>query len=656
MNRIVTTVFVVLFGIQVAADDQIELSAHQRSLLLAQLEDLLNRLALPALPEIKIQADPKNLTLEVSPSVVQRKDLAGVGIVRLPTVLSGRPAVVLDWLKNAAESGWAITPPLKIQTTHSRVSLECILWAAVAGQKANQLDRQAANQALTKLKDNLLWLEKRRSNSTPMIDLIDLFVDSETVRVVSASLHKNVLRLSASATTDESWQYFNSLLNQRRKKMEVKPSLQIDKKTIPKLADDIGQAGLNMNNLNSSDALRLAAQLFGSNIIAALHKDTQLNGFIQADDKSGLLDSLFEKLSLNHQKIGAISIASAKLSKKPSELSSFANRPVDLFFHNSSPEPVFRLLADISRINLVPPALSDLKLTIMLRNQPVRLATALVAWALQLTPLEHGGLVTFLPADTQAPTLNDKDEVRVSLAADFAPLAKIVAELTGFEQISECTETASPVSLHARQVSAKNISAMLLAVRKLKLVHSHTKHMFVSQTLPDQTLKNLKCTQRKPPSAELAVNATIKRQKIYKALVRDKSGFRWVIKGDTLEDGSQVRAIRQNRVVLKNKSGKINSLSLGSVEIKDNPRRPSTTTDIPLARLRLAGTLRIGDKSAAILVGPEGDSHLVRPGHLVGRRCAKVTRITSGTVEFSLGCPSKNDPPETRLILTPNQN
>ncbi|MBW1871599.1 MAG: hypothetical protein JRJ19_06010, partial [Deltaproteobacteria bacterium] len=233
MNRIVTTVFVVLFGIQVAADDQIELSAHQRSLLLAQLEDLLNRLALPALPEIKIQADPKNLTLEVSPSVVQRKDLAGVGIVRLPTVLSGRPAVVLDWLKNAAESGWAITPPLKIQTTHSRVSLECILWAAVAGQKANQLDRQAANQALTKLKDNLLWLEKRRSNSTPMIDLIDLFVDSETVRVVSASLHKNVLRLSASATTDESWQHFNSLLNQRRKKMEVKPSLQIDKKTIP---------------------------------------------------------------------------------------------------------------------------------------------------------------------------------------------------------------------------------------------------------------------------------------------------------------------------------------------------------------------------------------------------------------------------------------
>jgi hypothetical protein len=656
VNRIATTFFVVLFGLGAAAADKTELSPHQRSLLLAQLEDLLNRMGLPAMPKIEVQADPPGLTLDVSPGIAQKKDLAGVIIVRLPTTLSGRPAVVLDWLKTMVASGWAITPPLKIQISPSRVTLECVLWAAIAGQKLSQLDRRAANLVLSKLKDNLLWLEKQLGNSKPLIDVIDVFVDSETVNVTSLSLAKDVLRFSATPTTKESWQHFYDLLNQRRNKMEVKPKLQVDKKSIPQPAQDSERAGLNMNNLNSSDAVRLAAQLLGLNIITALKEDRPLKGFIQAEDKTVLLNSLFKKLSLNHHKIGAITIASAGLSKKPAELTSFANRPVDLFFHNSSPEPLFTLLADMSRINLVPPPMTDLKLTTMLRNQPVRLVTALIAWALQLTPIEQDGLVTFLPAGARAPELGKNDQMKVSLAADFAPLAEIIAELTGLKKISGCLETAGPVSLHARQASAKNISAMLLASRKLKLFGSDAKHMLVPQSLPEQSLSNLKCTQRKPTAGKLALSAIIKRDKTYKALVRDKSGFRWLKKGDTLEDGSQLRAIRQNRVVLKTKSGKIDSLILGKAAIKDNSTRPGGTTDIPLAHLRLAATLRIENKSGAILVGPEGKSFLVRPGHLVGRRCAKVTKITSGAVEFSLGCPARNDPTTTRLILAPIQN
>ena len=117
-----------------------------------------------------------------------------------------------------------------------------------------------------------------------------------------------------------------------------------------------------------------------------------------------------------------------------------------------------------------------------------------------------------------------------------------------------------------------------------------------------------------------------------------------------------MRVIRQNRVALKTKSGKIDSIFLGEAENRDNPTRPGGTTDIPLAHLSLTATLRIKNKSGAILVGPAGKSYLVRPGHLVGRRCAKVTKITSGTVEFTLGCPTKNDPPKTRLILAPIQN
>jgi Tfp pilus assembly protein PilP len=73
-----------------------------------------------------------------------------------------------------------------------------------------------------------------------------------------------------------------------------------------------------------------------------------------------------------------------------------------------------------------------------------------------------------------------------------------------------------------------------------------------------------------------------------------------------------------------------------------------------LSGFRLAGTAVTKKRAMAALVDRDRQVYLVRKGHLLGRRCGRVTAVEAGRIKVEMGCAQKYDPKVVWMPLRPD--
>jgi len=581
---------------------------------------------------------------------VKRRSRAGVAMASRQASSSSDPRSLIAWLSDCYDAGLTITAPVEIEAKQDSWHMTVVLWSLETSARETILN-EASKTDLDWLAGNLAWLERQRANSRPLLDLLSLLLDAETVDLQSIRLRGRSLAVSGLACDSGSMKHFSALLQKRASRLAHPPGIDLDRLKVPTAVTAGAGTGIDMQDLDPLSAVLSVAGLGHANVIVAGTGSAPLSGHMDGADVDGLLTALFERMRLVHRKVGAVTVAAAKLSCEPPAAAMFSDRAVDVFFPDASPAAVLSLLSDVSRVGLLPPR-SQNRLALAVRGQAARTLASLTLWALDRTLRGDRTLAVVLPAD--APALDKDQGEAVSLWAGDAPLGDIVAELAGIERLTDCSPHASDLSVRLKDVPEKKLLSGLLAARGLRLSRRGT-----LATLESLSGKHDTSACRKVgrcDAGDTHLYAIMQRSGHYRALLSDAGRSRWFSEGDRLSDGRLVRRIRAGRVLLKKKTGSNETLAPALAMPEGcGPRgceRKKAATDFPLARLRLAGTVRLGKRRAALLADPHGNVHLVREGGLLGRRCGSISQILPGSIEVKLGCPTAVDPPRARLSLS----
>ncbi|HUU02726.1 MAG TPA: pilus assembly protein PilP [Myxococcota bacterium] len=584
---------------------------------------------------------------------VKRRSRAGVAMASRQASSSSDPRSLIDWLSDCYDAGLTITAPVEIEAKQDSWHMTVILWSLETSARETILN-EASKTDLDWLAGNLAWLERQRANSRPLLDLLSLLLDAETVDLRRISLRARNLVVSGLACDSGSMKHFSALLQKRASRLAHPPAIDIERLKVPTAVTAGTGTGIDMQDLDPLSAVLSVAGLGHANVIVAGTAGSAgapLSGHMDGADVDGLLTALFERMRLVHRKVGAVTVAAAKLSREPPAAAMFSDRAIDVFFPDASPAEVLSLLADVSRVGLLPPR-SQNRLALAVRGQVARTLASLILWALDLTPRGDRTLAVVLPAD--APALDKDQGEAVSLWAGEAPLGEIVAELAGIERLTDCSPQTSGLSAHLKDVPRKRLLSGLLASRGLGLSRHGSLATIES---PSGKYDSSACRKTgRCGTGDTRLYAIMQRSGHYRALLSDAGRSRWFSEGDRLSDGRLVRRIRAGRVLLKKETGSNETLAPALAMPEGcGPRgceRKKAATDFPLARLRLAGTVRLGKRRAALLADPHGNVHLVREGGLLGRRCGSISRVLPGSIEVTLGCPTAVDPPRAKLSLS----
>jgi hypothetical protein len=404
-----------------------------------------------------------------------------------------------------------------------------------------------------------------------------------------------------------------------------------------------------MRDLDPADALLLAGKVELTQVIAAIAEARPLNGRIP-DKEPGLLKQVLGKLALGSKKLGALVVAAKGLSGKPTGAEAFPKRPITLQFRKVTPQNLFVLLSEVSRVGVVPPA-SGLTLTVLVKDMPISDLVANVLWTLGLHPNGDEKIFTALPPGT-APAIRKGEPGGLDLSAAGAPLSQLVDALAGRPGVTACGDD-PPLTLRVRGVSTNNLLELLLTGRGMALKESGGKTYLVRKGAavdPD------KCVTKAEKETADRLYAVVKEKKNVLALVNDSGRLRWVKEGEKLEDGREVRRIGTSRVVLRGSDRKLSSLFPDA-----QPDCPSAgcmhrldPTAKALSGFRLAGTAVTKKRAMAALVDEDRQVYLVRKGHLLGRRCGRVTALEAGRIKVEMGCAQKYDPKVVWIPLRPD--
>lgn len=629
--RMLVLLSVMVFSLPAAGED---LSAHQRELLLARLEDLAGRLS--AKPDDRVPGgfEIRNRRLKAVLKAEQGRRLAGVTLEKTAVILKGEPDMVLAWLDKIRDSRIALTPPFHLRADGEGFAVQLFAWR-IQGELP---DPKAADEDLLKLKENLEWFEKQLEKVPGYVGFLKPLLDVEAVCIKTARLEKGVISMDALACDDAAKQAFIKEL--ALKSAELSKNIRLDWKglKVHPVKPEKG-LGIFMRDLDPADALLLAGEAERAQVIAALKPGRPQNGHIP-EKKGGLLAQVVRKLGLPSQRLGMVTVAADGLSGKPTGAEMFPNRPLSLQFRKVSPANLFVLLSEVSRVGVVPPA-SGLTLTVLVKSMPIRDLVANVLWTLGLHPNGDEKIFTALPPGT-APAIKKGEPGGLDLSAAEAPLSLLVDALAGRPGVVACGEDPL-LTLRVRDASKHNLLELLLTGRGMKLEKSGSQTYLVPK---GAGLDPKKCIDRAPAATGDRMYAVIKEDKKSLALLNDSGRLRWVARGDKLNDGREVRRIRTSRVVLRGADRKLSSLF------------PDAQPDCPpagclhrldptakaLSRFRLAGTAITGENAVAALVDEEGRVFLVREGHLLGRRCGRVTVVEAGRIQVKMGCAQEYDP------------
>jgi hypothetical protein len=630
MNRLLLAAAVLFLPLLARADEK--LNPHEREMLLARLEDLAGRMA--AAPDDRIPTGSENLQarLEVELKPEKARTLAGVTLEQTAVILKGRSELVLAWLGEIRDSRLALTPPYHLRALRDGFEIRLSAWRV----QGDRPDPGAPDDELTGLLKNLEWFEGQREKRSGYIAFLQPILDVEAVFVSAARLEKNVITLTAAACNRESKEAFIKEVALRAAAISKTIRLEWKGLTVRPEEKAAGQ-GLSTRGLDPSEAILLCCEVDPAQVIAALKKGPPLTARIP-DAGAGLLEPLLRKLSLPYRRLGAVVVASDRLRGKPPGAGMLPQRPITLQLRNVSPQNLFVLLSEVSRVGMIPPA-SDRALTLLVRDMPIRNLASAVLWALGLVPAGDDKLMAILPFGLKAPDLEKGPASILDLSASEAPLSLLVEALSGRSGVIACRED-PPLTLRVRDVAGHRLLSLLLAGRGKTLARSGEKTLLLPVGADAQACK---AAPERPPDDRLY--AVIRAGKNSRALLYDGGRLRWAAEGEKLGDGREVRRIRSSRVVLRGIGGEPISLFP-----QPEPRCPPAgcplrfdPTATPLSRLRLAGTATTGDKAAAALVDPEGHVYVVRPGQLVGRRCGKVTAVEAGRIRVEMECAQAYD-------------
>jgi len=622
---------ILLFPLLAEAGD---LTAHQRELLLARLEDLAGRLSAKPDDVVPGGFEVRGQNLKAVLTAEPGHNLAGVSLEKTAVILKGGPEMVLAWLDKLRDSHVALTPPCHLRAEDEGYAVRLIAWRV----QGDRPDPEASDEDLLKLQENLEWFEKQRSNLPGYIGFLRPILDVEAVDVRAARLEKGVITIDALACDRAAREAFIKELALRA--ADLSKSIHLDWKGLKvHPAEKVEGGGLIMRDLDPADALLLAGEVERAQVIAALENNRPLTGRIP-DNKSGLLAQVLSRLKLASQKLGVVVAAAGGLSKRPTGADMFPERPITLQFRKVTPENLFVLLSEVSRVGVIPPA-SDRMLTILVREMPIRNLAATVLWTLGLHPNGDEKIFTALPPDV-APAILKGEPGGVDLSAAEAPLSLIVDALSGRPGVIACGEDPR-LTLRVRDASRRNLLELLLTGRGMKLQKSGSKTYLVPK---DAGLDPGKCTEKPLAATADRLYAVVKDGKKSLALVNDSGRLRWVARGDKLKDGREMRRIKTSRAVLRGPDRKLVSL-FPKAESECGPAGCLNRLDPTakaLSRFRLAGTAITKERAAAALVDDAGQVYLVRQGHLVGRRCGRITAMEAGRIKVEMGCAQEYDP------------
>ncbi len=638
-------VFAVL-AIPLLAYAQKELTPRERELLLARVEDLADRMA--AAPDYRLPGELESryarLDIELRPEPGQT--LAGMSLQRTRVALKGEPGLVLAWLNQLRGSRIALTPPYSLRALKAGFELRLSAWR-VQGQRP---DPRAPDDDLNGLRENLEWFEKRLEALSAYIAFLQPLLDAEAVLVSAARLEQNEISLTARACDRPAREAFIQEL--ARRAAQISKSIRLDWKGLEvQPAKAASGSGLHARDLDPDDAILLACQVDAAQVIAAWKPTSPLSGHIAAATgapKGALLNPILKELGLPAKRLKNVLVASARLSGQPPRVKMFPGRPITLEFSRISPQNLFILLSEASRVGVIPPA-SGQTLTIRVRDLPVKTLVSGALWALGLVPVGDDKLMACLPAGRQAglpkgvqiPGPAGGGAGLLDLSASDAPMSQLVDALSGRPGVTACGQDPL-LTLRVRDVDGDRLLAFLLAGRERTLKRSGGKLLMLAR---DAHVDPQDCrTSTKAPAAD-RLYAVLQGNQASLALLKDGGRLRWLAEGESLQDGRELRRISTSRAVLRDAGGKLASLfprpepgcTGAGCPLRFDP------TAIPLCRLRLAGTVVIGKQAAGALLDGEGNLYLVRVGHPVGRRCGRVARILPGKIQVELGCGREYD-------------
>lgn len=625
------------------ARGETELEAHQRELLLAQLEDLVGRLTRSG---TGLPGRPAGLEVFLAPG--ERRRFAGVVLEQSRLTLQGPAGQVIGFLSGAHDTGSSCTPPFSIRQDSAMPRLEIGMWTARPATPGG-FDKHAPQDELVKLRDNLLWLEARHRGAPALLEVLGVLVDAECVRLHEARWARSTLEVSGRVTGPTARQVFEQALRERTGRIDPPPRLDL-RLDVPPAPRQGTAAGLRMAGLDPADALLLIAEVSGTPVIFAGSGLADLSGELEWSSTAALLEKLLLRMRVPHKRWHGVMVASERLTSAPPSGQRFRGRSVDLLFHRERPGRVLQLLADLADLDLVPPGPDRLRLSAAIRDMPVAKAAQLTLWALGLLPAGEGRLLVPLPpgasVDATGPPGNDP----VELWAAGVPLETLVGVLAGIDDLRGCPPLGTPVRLKARAPAGFLLGALLA---------THRRALQTSGTMPrlvpaghGPAPAGAGCASPRLDDGADGYLALLERGGERRALVRLGGETRWVREGDAF-DGHEVRRIHARRVLLRDAARTLVTLRSpppGGCSGKGCSER-TDLAKVPLAWLQLVGTAVVPGRSAAVVRDPEGRTHLLRPGLLVGRRCGRVTAVRPGAVEVSLGCRRPHDPRATRLVM-----
>jgi len=616
-------------------------ASPRAELLEAEVDGLLQRLAAATARPVKPPAPDLQETLEPRRT---GKPFAGLALEESDLRLQGAPPAVLRRLLLLARARQALGPPLEVELDGPTLRLEVRLFALPPGARPAA---GAPEAELARLRDNLVWLERRAQGARRLAVLVGSLVDSEGVRLEKARLARRGLRVEGWALGPAAREGYARLLTRRCKALPHPPALELEGLRVLAWAPAQPAAALQLSGAPLLDVLAWLAPAGGEEYLAVeAVPPVRLSLDLAPPLRGGWLPALFARAGVAAEARDGVWLVPPP-GRSASRPASGSARPLDLACLRAPAREVLRMVLGAPHRALVLGPAGARPLGAWLARRPTGRVAALTLDLLGLEAREAPGLTEVAAPGgppAEAPALAGP----VELTAVQAPAAALVAGLLGQAGLVACPPPAEPLpqSFSAHDVDAQALVRALLGALQYRLEADPRGPRLVPRAGP--AADPAECAPGPAPAgptqARLAGLLGRPGQERL-ALVQEGAELRWLGAGAQLRDGRRIEAVGRRDLRLVGEDGQRERLQPEAAPGLAAARTGASQTRHPLSRLRLVGTLRRpGQPAEALLLAPDGTTFRVRAGAPLGTRCGQVSAVRPGELEVRLGCALDEEP------------
>jgi len=628
------------------------LASSPQELVLAEVEGLLARLG--AQSDAPARPPPPGVQEERTPGKPARA-FAGLALEESEVLLTGSPPAVLARLLSLARARQALGPPLSLEVDGPRLVLRARRYRLPRGAR---FDPQASTAELGALRDNLTWLEKRAHAARRLAVLAGSLADSEGVRLVTARLARDHLRVEGLALGPEAREGYVRLLTRRARALPRPPVLEFDGlRTLAWAPPDPG-AVLQLSGAPLLEALAWLAPALGGQEYLAVEagaSPARLHLSVAALPQEAPLAALLARAGVPAVLREGVLLVPPPPAEAPAGAA--PGRPFEVSLTRSPARDLLRGALDGHPRALMLGRGTERQVGALLRRLPAARVAGLTLAALGLEERRGPGwLLVLSPGERQGPVAGPAGaEPRgpVDLLALEVPAAALVAGLLGREELAACPAFADPLpqSFALQGVDPQELLRALLDALDRRVE---------GEALVPRTAASAPACRPGPPgpASPLRLAGLLRRpgaEPARLALLQDGGRLRWLGPGARLQDGRIVHAVGRRDVTLEDPQGLRERLRPAAAEAPGGRGLGAEQTRHALARLRLVGLARLpGRPAEALLLTPEGGALRARQGAPLGTRCGQVVRVGPEGLVVRLGCALEEEPRELRLGLEPD--